>query len=112
MKKIIIIKYAELTTKKDNIGLFLSALKKNITHTLSGLDTTIKYDKGRMFIFLNKDNYEEVVEKVTSVFGIHEIIVGYELSNDYEVLKQELVNLVIEKDFNTFKVETKRSDKT
>ena len=30
MEKIIIIKYGELTTKKDNIGLFLSTLKKNV----------------------------------------------------------------------------------
>ena len=30
MNKIIIIKYGELTTKKDNINYFLKALKKNI----------------------------------------------------------------------------------
>ena len=30
MKKLIIIKYGELTTKKDNISFFISTLKNNI----------------------------------------------------------------------------------
>ena len=30
MQKLIIIKYGELTTKKDNINFFLKALKKNV----------------------------------------------------------------------------------
>ena len=50
MQKIIIIKYGELTTKKDNIGLFLSALKTNVENSLSGMNTHITFDKGRMFV--------------------------------------------------------------
>ena len=30
MEKLIIIKYGEMTTKKDNIGLFLKKLKENV----------------------------------------------------------------------------------
>ena len=37
MQKIIIIKYGELTTKKDNIGLFLSALKQPIRMSFYGI---------------------------------------------------------------------------
>ena len=49
MKKLIIIKYGELTTKKDNINFFLSQLKKNVSKILEGLDATITFDKSRMF---------------------------------------------------------------
>ena len=82
MRKIIIIKYGELTTKKDNINYFLSCLKDNIKNML-GSSVDIKFDRGRMFITTN--NYEEVLDKLKYVFGIHEINLGYELDgNDIE----------------------------
>ncbi len=111
MEKIIIIKYGELTTKKDNIGLFLSALKRNIAEALVDFNVKIQFDKGRMFIFLNDDNFEEVTNKLKTIFGIHEIIIGYKISNDFEELDKSLIELISQKDFKTFKVETKRSNK-
>ncbi len=111
MQKIIIIKYGELTTKKDNIGLFLSALKTNVENSLSGMNTHINFDKGRMFVEAHDNNYDKVLEKLQKVFGIHEINIGYKIENDYEILKKELVNAVKDRNFTTFKVETKRSNK-
>lgn len=111
MQKIIIIKYGELTTKKDNIGLFLSALKTNVENSLSGMNTHINFDKGRMFVEARENNYDKVLEKLQKVFGIHEINIGYKIENDYEILKKELVNTVKDRNFTTFKVETKRSNK-
>ena len=109
MRKIIIIKYGELTTKKDNINYFLSCLKDNIKNML-GSSVDIKFDRGRMFITTN--NYEEVLDKLKYVFGIHEINLGYELDgNDIKDIENNLKELIVEKDFNTFKVETKRSYK-
>ena len=40
MQKLIIIKYGELTTKKDNINFFLKALKKNVEDALCNIDHT------------------------------------------------------------------------
>lgn len=111
MQKIIIIKYGELTTKKDNIGLFLSALKTNVENSLNGMNTHINFDKGRMFVETHDNNYDKVLEKLQKVFGIHEINIGYKIENDYEILKKELVNAVKDRNFTTFKVETKRSNK-
>mgnify|MGYP004468421381 FL=1 len=111
MQKIIIIKYGELTTKKDNIGLFLSALKTNVENSLSGMNTHINFDKGRMFVEAHDNNYDKVLEKLQKVFGIHEINIGYKIEKDYEILKKELVNAVKNRNFTTFKVETKRSNK-
>lgn len=111
MEKIIIIKYGELTTKKDNINFFISTLKNNIKEMLKDFDVEINYDKGRMFIKSN-DNLDLIIDKLKMVFGIHELNIGYELeSNDFELIKSSLVELIRDKEINTFKVETKRSDK-
>lgn len=111
MEKIIIIKYGELTTKKDNINYFIKVLKDNIKKALINVESEITYDKGRMFI--KTSSYEEVLEKLKKVFGIHEIIIGYELENtSYQNIKDNIISLVKGKKFDTFKVVSKRSDKT
>lgn len=113
MKKLIIIKYGELTTKKDNINFFITTLKDNIKSSLVDFETEIKYDKGRMFIYANDNEIERVIEKVKKTFGIHEINIGYELdNNDIENIKSSLIELIKDKDISSFKVETKRSDKS
>lgn len=113
MKKIVIIKYGELTTKKDNINFFITTLKDNIKSTLKGINAEITYDKGRMFISGEEEDYEVILKKLQYVFGIHEINLGYELDNNVlENIKSSLIDLIKDHEFNTFKVETKRSDKT
>lgn len=110
MNKLIIIKYGELTTKKGNIKLFIKTLKKNIENALEGLNFEIEYDNGRMFIF-SKD-LEEIKKRLNYVFGIHEIIEGYEYDSiDIEDIKTNLKKLIENKEIGTFKVRTKRSYK-
>ena len=113
MKKIIILKYGELTTKKDNINYFLKTLKNNINIILKDINHTITYDFGRMFIDVKSEDIEKVVEKLKCIFGIHEIIVGY-ISEDKSLdnIKTNILSLIKDKNFKTFKVFTKRSDKT
>lgn len=111
MNKLIIIKYGELTTKKGNIKFFLKTLKKNIETTLEGLDFKIEYDRGRMFIF--GSDLEVISSKLETVFGIHEIIIGYAYDEtDIEALCSNLAELIEGEEITTFKVRTKRSDKT
>ena len=111
MKKLIIIKYGELTTKHDNINFFIKTLKNNIESSLSGIDNKITYDVGRMFI--ETDKYDEVVKKLTNTFGIHEINIAYEIDDrSLDNISNVLIELLSDKDFNTFKVVTKRSDKS
>ena len=113
MKKIIILKYGELTTKKDNINYFLKTLKNNINIILKDINHTITYDFGRMFIDAKSEDIEKTVEKLKCIFGIHEIIVGY-ISEDKSLdnIKTNILSLIKDKNFKTFKVSTKRSDKT
>lgn len=113
MKKLIIIKYGELTTKKDNINFFITTLKDNLRSSLVDYDVDIKYDKGRMFIYAAEDVLDKVTDKIKKTFGIHEINLGYELDdNNFDNIKSSLTELIKDKEINTFKVETKRSDKS
>lgn len=110
MNKIVIIKYGELSTKKGNIKFFIKTLKRNVDDALAGLDYTLEYDNGRMFVF--SSDLEEVERRLKYVFGIHEIAIGYEVDSiEIEVLKERLRELIESENIETFKVRTKRSFK-
>ena len=113
MKKVILIKYGELTTKKDNRKFFIKTLKNNIFDKLSDYDIVVTDDYYRMFIEVNEDDIDSIIDKLKCIFGIHEIAVCYK---DENVCEEEIkkISLMVmkEEDFCTFKVETKRSDKS
>lgn len=110
MEKVIIIKYAELSTKNDNINFFLRTLKNNIANKLEELDFSITYDYGRMVI--ETSSLEVVLNRLQEVFGIHEICVGYKLNDkDLDIIKNKILFLIKDKNFETFRVTVKRSDK-
>lgn len=112
MEKLIMIKYGELSTKKDNINLFLHTLKENIAKKLEKNQVKILYDKGRMFLFANENELESIQKKLKEVFGIYEFVIGYKYDTlEIEILKKEIVSLLKDKEWHTFKVETKRSNK-
>ena len=111
MKEVIIIKYGELSTKKDNINYFLSCLKDNIVNSIGDI-AKIEFDRGRMFIFSDEVNFEYIIYKLKYIFGIHEINRGYKLdTNDLVEIEKNIIDLIKDKEFKTFKVETKRSYK-
>ena len=113
MKKVILIKYGELTTKKDNRNFFIKQLKKNIFQKLSSFSFDIIDDYYRMFIIPNDDNIEEMVSKLKKVFGIHGIVIAYKTEdNSLNNIKKICLDIMKDKEGKTFKVITKRSDKS
>ncbi len=113
MKEVILIKYGELTTKKDNRNFFIKTLKKNILSKLSSFSIEIKDDYYRMFIFAKEDDIDEIVNILSNIFGIHEINICY-MSEDINLdnIKELSLNVINNEDGKTFKVETNRSDKS
>ncbi len=114
MKKVILIKYGELTTKKDNRNFFIKALKRNIYEKLSSFSFDIKEDYYRMFIYpKDEEDIIKMVEKLQNIFGIHGIVIATMLEDrDENIIKEESLNIIKECNIKTFKVETKRSDKS
>ena len=111
MEKLIMIKYGELSTKKDNINTFLKQLKNNVEFALKGYDVQIEFDKGRMFV--ETKDIDEVVDRLQYVTGIHEYNIVYkmEYNEDIDILGRNVLDKVNDLDFNTFRVTTKRSNK-
>lgn len=112
MKKVILIKYGELTTKKDNRNFFINKLKNNIFDKISDYSFEIQDDYYRMFIIPNEDDIVGIVNILKNIFGIHEIVVAYmsEIVSEEDILKCSL-EVMKNEEFKTFKVVTNRSDK-
>ncbi len=111
MEQVIMIKYGELTTKKANRKFFINTLNANILKLLNGLDIKIKKDRVRMYIECDKSILDEVVMRLKKVFGLHGIVICHKVDNNIEAIEQMALKLVKEKDYKSFKVETKRADK-
>lgn len=104
------VKYAELTTKKDNRNFFIRTLEDNIVNTINEYSPVIRKDYFRMFISVDENVLDSVVDKLKCVFGIHEVVVCYyDEDKNYDNICK-LCTKVMKNDV-TFKVVTNRSDK-
>ena len=110
MDNLILIKYGELTTKKANRSTFVKLLANNIKKVLGNTQYNIKFDRVRMYIECN--DCKLIVEKLLHVFGIHGIVVCHKVNNNIEDIKSKVLELLKNETFKTFKINTKRSDKT
>ena len=110
MDKMILIKYGELTTKKQNRNLFINYLYNNIKEKLKDYNVKIIKNRVRMYIETD-DNIDEIVNILKKIFGIHSIVVAYKVDTNTDSIKNKVLEVINELNFKTFKVETKRSDK-
>ena len=111
MENIILIKYGELTTKGDNRKQFINTLYNNLNEKIKKYDARIIKEHSRMYITCT-NNLEEILNIVGNTFGIHAFNICYKAHTNTEDIKNLTLKLLKEKKFKTFKVETKRRDKT
>ena len=110
MKKVIIIRYAELFLKGKNRGFFEKTFENNLKRAIQDIDCELIKNSGRYLI----ENFAEedadfLIEKLKKVFGVHTLSLAYETQSDMESIF-EAAKLVI-RPFGTFKVESHRGDK-
>ena len=106
------IKYGELSTKKDNIKVFIDKLNSNVSKKLADYDVSISKNKVRMFIDIKDYNEVEIISKLKEVFGIHSIVVCYKCNKSIEDINILAKELIDKENITTFKVETNRADKS
>ena len=111
MEKIILIKYGELTTKKANRNLFINKIYDNLKLALENYDVNIISNRVRMFIEPGNEDIEEIVNITKNIFGIHSIVIAYKVETNIDIIKESVLEIASNIDFNTFKVETDRADK-
>lgn len=112
MKRVILIKYGELSTKKGNRNFFIQTLYKNIKEKLANYQVTIYKDRARMYIEFQESELESIKHIIDRIFGIHMYHIAYIVDTNIDAIKDKTIEIIQEVDFKTFKIETKRSDKT
>lgn len=109
----IIVRFGELTTKGRNRKAFTRKLLKNTKEILKGfpkLQYELTYD--HIFILLNGEDPKAVSEKLKTVFGIHSFSICYKVEADLEKVKEVAAEIINKDPGLTFKIETKRNDKS
>ena len=111
MNRVILIKYGELSTKKGNRNYFIKTLTNTVKEKLKNYDVNVYKDRANMTICFNDKDLEDIKSIINKIFGIHTYSVAYVCESEEESIKNLVLEIAKEKDFKTFKVETKRSDK-
>ena len=111
MDKVILIKYGELSTKKGNRNFFINTLSNNISNKLKGFDVSIKKDRAHMYIEFKDSELESIKTAIGKVFGVHKYNIANIVENNVDEIKNTVLELVKSYNPNTFKIETKRSNK-
>ena len=104
MEKIILIKYGELTTKKDNRNLFIKKIYDHLKIALAEYDINIIYTRDRMFIEPKEENIDSVIDIVKNIFGIHSIVIAYKVQTNIDLIKESILYVASTEKFDTFKV--------
>ena len=109
----IVVRYGELSTKGKNKKDFTKALTNNIKKRLQaykGLTYRTLHDG--LFVKLNGEDYELIKEDLKQVFGYAYFSGAILVDKDIEEIKKTALLLAQKRDYKTFKMVSKRSDKT
>ncbi len=119
MDKIILVRYEEIFLKGLNKHIFENKLIKNIRQKLAGLgNTKVTKSQSRIYIESSDADFDinEAIFKLTKIFGIASVSPVIRIKSDYEMIKKTSLSMVGElierKSHKTFKVETKRGNKS
>ncbi|MEJ8555299.1 tRNA uracil 4-sulfurtransferase ThiI [Tepidibacter sp. Z1-5] len=117
MYNVVIARYGEIGVKGKNRYIFEDKLVKNIRNSLKKLGKLKVYKQyGRIYIDIEDYDYESIIEEARKVFGIVSLSPAVKFENNYEKLKEVCLELLKDKmefeNVETFKVESKRTDKT
>lgn len=112
MENIILIKYGELTTKKDNRKQFINILSNNINEKIKKYNAKITKDRSRMYITFQKQYQKDIIKVLKNTFGIHAFNIVYKANTNNIDICNETLKQLQKENFKTFKVVTKRRDKS
>ena len=110
----ILIRYHEVALKKGNRPYFVELLKKNLTSSVRdlGLKEVRKLQARLLLLLSNNVDKEEVRRRVAAVFGVANFSFVERTPVDLKILKSRILESLNGRHFNSFRVETKRGDKT
>ena len=109
----VLIRYGELSTKGKNRKDFIRRLDRNIRYMLRDFkDLQYKRTYDRIYIKLQDEDPEEIAERLKKVFGISSFSFTERVDSDIDAITARCLEIAKETDKKTFKMLTKRHDKT
>lgn len=115
MRNLLLIRYGELGLKGKNKNQFIGRLVRNMRTALKDFDhATVRSSWGRLWAECNSDQQDEVIIALTKVFGIYSISPVIECDRNLEAMSEAVIQIIHQylPNGGTFKVETRRADKT
>jgi len=112
VEKLFLIRYGELALKGQNRSYFENKLIENLKENLKGEDVNIEKDYGRVFVYCRKEDEQVVQKKLLKVFGIVGISKVVKVNLDLDEIKSVALRILKEREARTFKVETRRINKS
>ncbi|MEK6583247.1 MAG: tRNA uracil 4-sulfurtransferase ThiI [Nitrospirota bacterium] len=111
--KHIIAHYQEIVLKGKNRHIFVKKLIENIKYATAGLGVKhIRHKDGRIILDLSAGARESIIsDRLTKTFGIANLVLTHRISNDVNVFKEEILQHIKGRKFNSFRVSTKRGYK-
>ena len=83
-KNVLLVRMGEIFLKGDNRNFFIKALVRNLRKSLEGTPCTLELTQGRIFL-RDIEDMDEVVRRVTRVFGVHSVSPVVECDKDMEL---------------------------
>jgi thiamine biosynthesis protein ThiI len=108
-----IVRFGELTLKGLNRRVFVQQLRTNILRRLTAAPKAkviVKYDHA--LVFLNGEPEHLIIDALSDTFGISSFSMVYPCVPELEAVCEMAVQLLSEEAPCTFKVDTRRKDKT
>ncbi|NLP51992.1 tRNA uracil 4-sulfurtransferase ThiI [Bacillus sp. RO1] len=110
----ILIRFGELSTKGRNRKQFVQRLSFNILEKIKDFpNVTIEKSRDRMFIKLNGEPHEQILDRLQSIFGIHSFSLAVKTKTELEEIKKGALFALEALPYKgkTFKVTAKRAYK-
>lgn len=108
----IMVRFGELSTKGKNKKDFIFRLGDNIRNALKEYKSlTYQVRMDHIYIKLNDENPELVIERLKDVSGIYSFSLVIKTDTDIENLKNVVLDLLLKENKKTFKMRAKRADK-
>ncbi len=114
----ILVRYGEMTLKKDNYKYFLKKIVDNLKHKLACFkNIKCEVQPYRYYIYLNGEDQTKVIEKLNEVCGLYSYSLCKKVNKNIEDIAingAQIINEYVNENNISeykFKVSTKRSDK-
>jgi thiamine biosynthesis protein ThiI len=115
MKKKILIRFGDLMLKGKNINFFLKRIRVHVKEKLKDLEVKYKFEHDRIYIEYIEENEKEICKRLKQIPGIFSFSIVHLAALDIDDIVRvsiHVINTQIDRLYKTFKVDTKRANKS